>query len=83
MMDENVTNQNTDTETRTSNPYDALFKEVMTQLFSELQIPIKTEEEVSRKPRTIDVVITCAKEEIKKLRKLLNEKAIEDTKGQK
>ena len=69
MIDENVTNQNTDTETRASNPYDALFKEVMTGLFSELRIPIKTEQEVSRKPRTIDIVITCTKEDIEKARR--------------
>ena len=66
MADENVTNQNNDTETQTSNPYDALFKEVMTEIFSGLQIPIKTEQEVSRKPRTIDIVITCTEEEIEK-----------------
>ncbi len=66
MTDENVTNQNNDTETQGSNPYDALFKEVMTELFSELQILIKTEQEVSRRPRTIDVVVTCAPEDIEK-----------------
>ena len=50
MTDENVTNQENDTEPQASNPYDALFKEVMTELFSGLQIYIKTEQEVSRKP---------------------------------
>lgn len=69
MIDENVTNQDADYEARASNPYDALFKEVMTQLFSKLQIPIKTEQEVSRKPRTIDVVITCTKEDIEKAKR--------------
>jgi len=66
MTDENVTNQNNDTDAQASNPYDALFKEVMTELFGGLQIPIKTEQEVSRKPRTIDVVITCTEEDIEK-----------------
>ena len=68
MTDENITNQNNDTE-KASNPYDALFKEVMTELFSRLQIPIKTEQEVSRKPRTIDVVVTCTKEDIEKAKR--------------
>ena len=66
MTNENVTNQNNDTETQARNPYDALFKQVMTDLFSGLQIPIKTEQEVSRKPRTIDVVITCTEEDRQK-----------------
>ena len=69
MIDENVTNQDTDSETRASNPYDALFKEVMTELFNQLHIPITTEQEVSRKPRTIDVVITCTPEDIEKARR--------------
>ena len=34
-----------------------------------LQIPIKTEQEVSRKPRTIDVVITCTKKDIEKAKR--------------
>ncbi|MFQ6044577.1 MAG: hypothetical protein ACE5PV_27305 [Candidatus Poribacteria bacterium] len=67
MVDENVTNQNTKSETKASNPYDALFKEVMTDFFNELQIPIKTEEEVSRKPRTIDIVVTCTPSDIEKV----------------
>ena len=66
MTDENVTNQNNDAETQASNPYDALFKEVMTKIFNRLHIPIKTEQEVSRKPRTIDAVITCTPEDIEK-----------------
>ena len=69
MTDENVTTQDTDSETKASTPYDALFKQVMTDLFSELQMPIKTEQEVSRKPRTIDVVITCTKEDIEKAKR--------------
>ena len=36
MINENVTNQDTDSERKASNPYDALFKEVMTELFSAL-----------------------------------------------
>jgi hypothetical protein len=63
------TNQENESEKKVSNPYDALFKEVITDLFSRLQIKIKTEQEVSRKPRTIDVVITCAIEEIEKARR--------------
>jgi len=66
MTDENVTNQSNDTETQASKAYDALFKQVMTDLFSGLKIPIKTEQEVSRKPRTIDVVITCTPGDIEK-----------------
>ena len=66
MTDEKITNQDSDTKTQASSPYDALFKEMMTQLFSGLQIPIKTEQEVSRKPRTIDIVITCTEEDIEK-----------------
>ncbi len=69
MADENVTNQNNDTETQANNPYDALFKEVMTELFGGLQIPIKTEQEVSRKPRTIDAVITCTPKDIEKAKR--------------
>jgi len=69
MADENVTNQNDDVETQASNPYDALFKEVMTEIFNRLHIPIKTEQEVSRKPRTIDIVITCTEEEIEKAKR--------------
>ena len=61
-----MTNQNTDSDTKTSKPYDALFKQMMTDLFSELQIPIKTEQEVSRKPRTIDIVVTCMPFDIEK-----------------
>ena len=68
MTDENIANQNDDTE-KASNPYDALFKEVMTELFSGLQIPIKTEQEVSRKPRTIDVVVTCTNKDIEKAKR--------------
>jgi hypothetical protein len=41
----------------------------MTDLFSGLQIPIKTEQEVSRKPRTIDIVITCTEEDIEKAKR--------------
>jgi len=66
MTNENVTDQNNDTETQARNPYDACFKQVMTDLFNRLQIPIKTEQEVSRKPRTIDVVIICTTEDIVK-----------------
>jgi len=55
--DENTENQNTDSD-KTSNPYDALFKEVMTELF-----------EVSRKPRTIDIIITCTQEDIEKAKR--------------
>ena len=69
MTDENVTNQNNVTETQASNPYDALFKEVMTEIFSQLDIPIKTEQEVSRKPRTIDAVITCTQKDIEKTKR--------------
>ncbi len=69
MADENVTNQNDDVETQASNPYDALFKEVMTEIFNRLHIPINTEQEVSRKPRTIDIVITCTEEEIEKAKR--------------
>jgi len=65
---ENTKNQNTPSD-KTSNPYDAIFKEVMTELFGGLQIPIKTEQEVSRKPRTIDVVVTCTKEDIEKAKR--------------
>jgi len=65
-MTEDTTNQSDDYETQASNPYDALFKEVMTELFGGLQIPIKTEQEVSRRPRTIDIVINCTKEDITK-----------------
>ena len=36
MADENVTNHDTDSEIKASNPYDALFKQVMTDLFSGL-----------------------------------------------
>ena len=68
MTNEDSTNQENDTEPQASNPYDALFKEVMTELFSGLQIPIKTEQEVSRRPRTIDVVITCTQEDIQKVK---------------
>ncbi|MFQ6041481.1 MAG: hypothetical protein ACE5PV_11545 [Candidatus Poribacteria bacterium] len=67
-MDEKIAQDN-ESEKKASNPYDALFKEVMNERFNELGIPIKTEEEVSRKPRTIDVVVTCAKEEIEKARR--------------
>jgi len=66
MTDENITNQDTDSETRASKPHDALFKQVMTDRFTELQIPILTEQEVSRRPRTIDIVITCTEEDIEK-----------------
>jgi len=65
MTNKDVTNQDADSG-KASNPYDALFKEVMTQLFSELYITIKTEQEVSRKPRTIDIVITCESPDVKK-----------------
>jgi hypothetical protein len=63
--DKNTKNQTTDSD-KISKPYDALFKQMMTDLFSELRIPIKTEQEVSRKPRTIDIVITCSQEDIEK-----------------
>jgi len=69
MTDENVTNQNNDTGIQASNPYDALFKEVMTRLFVALQILIHTEQEVSRKPRTIDVVIICTLKDIEKAKR--------------
>ncbi len=68
MTDEENTTKNTDTE-KASNPYDALFKEIITELFSGLDIPIKTEQEVSRKPRTIDVVVTCTKEDIERAKR--------------
>ena len=55
-----------ESEKQPTNPYDAFFKQVMTELFSELQISIMTEQEVSRKPRTIDVVVTCTPKEIEK-----------------
>jgi len=64
MTNEDVTNQSNDAETQASNPYDALFKEVMIQIFRLLGILIQTEQEVSRKPRTIDVTIICTTEEI-------------------
>ena len=67
-MDEK-TNQDNESERKASNPYDALFKEVMNERFNELGIPIKTEEEVSRKPRTIDVVVTCTPKDIEKARR--------------
>jgi len=69
MTDENVTNQDNDAESQASNPYDALFKEVMTELFVRLQITIHTEQEVSRKPRTIDVVIICTPKDIEKAKR--------------
>lgn len=58
-MDNELTNEETESESKASNPYDAIFKEVMIELFSRLQISIKTEQEVSRQPRTIDIVINC------------------------
>ena len=67
-MDEK-TNQDNESEKKVSNPYDALFKQVMTDLFNALHIMVKTEQEVSRKPRTIDVAVTCTQEQIEKARR--------------
>ena len=68
MTEKNRVTQGNNTQT-VGNPYDALFKEVITVLFNELQIPIETEHEVSRKPRTIDAVITCTPSDIDKAKR--------------
>lgn len=53
--------------TKTASPYDGLFKDIMAELFEELGTQVITEQEVSRQPRAIDVVVTCTRTDIEKV----------------